>query len=201
MTEKINLKEIERKAYTSYHQDGLADIFASIYILAFAIGILLDYLYDFSMGVILPGMLVAIVVPLWISAKKKITIPRMGYVNFGAKGNFKLAGLFGGILGLGVAVFFIFGLLEGPSPWLDFVISNGMLMFGIGALIVCSLFAYASGLKRLYTYGIVAFVLLAAGHFLGIFFAYILLVLGLIIMATGFALLARFIKKYPLKGD
>jgi len=44
LTKKPNLKEIQRKAYTSYHQDVLIDIFASVYITVFAAGILMDFL-------------------------------------------------------------------------------------------------------------------------------------------------------------
>jgi hypothetical protein len=57
------------------------------------------------------------------------------------------------------------------------------------------------GLKRLYAYGLLALSSLVIGHFMGIFFAYILMALGATIMVTGVALLVSFVKKYPLKGD
>ena len=102
------IKELERKVYTSQHQDGLIDIFASIYIIGFSIGILLDYIWDFSFGVLLPGILVVLVVPLWITAKRRITMPRIGYVNFGTRGKTKITAIFTGILVLGTAFFFAF---------------------------------------------------------------------------------------------
>jgi hypothetical protein len=194
------MKEIERKAYTSYHQDGLIDIFACVYIVGFSIGILLDYIWDFSFGVLIPGFLVVLVVPLWIAAKRKITVPRVGYVNFGTRGKSKMTAIFLGILVLGVAFFFAFSLyLE--SSWLRFIIDNGMIAIGIGALTVCSLFGYATGIKRLYAYGIVALALFAVGYFFEIFFAYIVFALGLIVLSAGIVLLVRFVRKYPLKGD
>ena len=200
MNNQLDLKELQRKAYTSYHQDGLIDIFACIYIIGFSIGILLDYIWDFSLGVLLPGILVVLVVPLWITAKRKITMPRIGYVNFGTKGKTKITAIFTGILVLGTALFFAFSLFI-ESSWLKIIIENGMIAVGIGALLVSILFGYASGLRRLYAYGIIALTLFAIGYIFGIFFAYIIFVLGLTVLSGGAALLIRFTRKYPIKGD
>jgi hypothetical protein len=200
VTQKLDLKELERKVFASYHQDGLIDIFACIYIIGFSIGILLDYLWDFSLGVLLPGILVVLVVPLWIKAKRKITMPRIGYVNFGTRGKTKITVIFAGILVLGTAFFFAFALYI-ESSWLQFIIENGMIEVGIGALLVSSLFGYATGVKRLYVYGMIALTLFTVGYFFEIFFAYIIFVLGLVVLSVGIALLIVFVRKYPAKGD
>jgi hypothetical protein len=206
MTKEPNLKEIERKAYMSYHQDGLLDIFAGIYIIGFGLGIFVDIVWDFGMGVIIfPGAFIAIAASLWIAAKRKITMPRIGYVNFGVRGGTsKLVALFIGlaVAGLGLAFVFAFATTQsGPRQWLDLIFQNGMLIAGFGSLIICALFGYSMGLKRLYAYGLLAMITLVIGHFMGIFFAYLLMALGVIVTAAGFALLLSFIKKYPLKGD
>ena len=203
MTKEPNLKEIERKAYTSYHQDGLLDIFAALYILGFGIGIFMDVLWDFSFGVILPGILVAVVLPLWIAAKRKITMPRIGYVNFGTRGANKLTAVFLGLMVAGLGAFFAFTMAtsqEGLRQWLDLIVQNGMLIVGFGTLAISALFGYSMGLKRLYAYGLLAAIALVTGHFVGIFFAYILMALGATVMVAGFALLINFVRKYPLKG-
>jgi hypothetical protein len=57
------------------------------------------------------------------------------------------------------------------------------------------------GLKRLYAYGLLALIVLVIGHFLSIFFAYLLLALGITVMVAGFALLIGFVRKYPLQGE
>jgi hypothetical protein len=57
------------------------------------------------------------------------------------------------------------------------------------------------GLKRLYAYGLLALVLFVSGHFIGIFFGYILITLGIAVMACCFALLISFVRKYPLQGE
>jgi hypothetical protein len=48
---------------------------------------------------------------------------------------------------------------------------------------------------------LIALTILVIGHFMSIFFGYILLALGIMVMVTGVALLIGFVKKYPLKGD
>jgi len=45
---ETNLKEVEKKTYMSYHQDGLIDILVGIYVLMFGSGILLLTFTDFS---------------------------------------------------------------------------------------------------------------------------------------------------------
>jgi hypothetical protein len=84
----------------------------------------------------------------------------------------------------------------------DFFISNSMLIIGIGAAVVSSLFAYTMGLKRLYGYGLLIFVLFFTGYFITIPFEYLLVTIGFVIVISGFVLLMRFIRKYPLpQGD
>ena len=56
MVNKIDLKEIERKAYLSYHQDGLLDIFIGMFIFAFGLYILSES--DFPIIAVLPALLV-----------------------------------------------------------------------------------------------------------------------------------------------
>ncbi len=204
MTEEPNLKEIERKAYMSYHQDGLLDVFAGLYILGFGFGIIMDVLWEFGFGIIMPAILIATALPIWIAVKRKITMPRIGYVNFGTRGANKLSAVFIGTIVAGLGAFFAFTLatFQGESrQWLDLIVQNGMLIVGFGTLVVCTLFGYTMGLKRLYAYGLLSFIVLALGHFMGIFFAYILMALGTTVMAVGFALLISFVKKYPVKGD
>jgi len=202
LTKKPNLKEIQRKAYTSYHQDGLIDIFASVYITVFAAGILMDFLWDFSFGVILPGIILVLIIPLWVAAKRKITVPRIGYVNFGAKGSAKLTGILIGLTVLGIAFLFIFAMVQaGSASLVNFIVENGMIITGIAGLMVCFLFGYAMGLRRMYVYGMLALAFFAIGYFTGVFFAYIILALGITVAISGINLLVNFVRKYPLRGE
>jgi len=196
-----NLKEIERKTYISYHQDGLLDIFASLYIVGFSIGILLDFIWDYSFGLFIPGFLVVLVLPLWIAAKRKITLPRIGFVKFGTSGSKKVTIILTGLTIVGGLFFLAFALLIKSSSWTDFIFANGLILVGIGGLTISFLFGYATGLKRLYAYGVLALAIFVGGHFLGVFFAYLVLMLGVTVMLVGSSLLIQFVRKYPLKGE
>ena len=203
MTKRTSLREIEKKTYMSYHQDGLLDIFVGIYVLLFGIGILLLTMTDFSTWFLIPAIFPALMIPVWISAKKRITMPRIGYVNFGVRGATKMMAIFIGLMVFGLGAFMVFGLgASMGEEWAltlrDFFISNSMLIIGIGAAVVSSLFAYTMGLKRLYGYGLLIFVLFFIGYFIAIPFEYFLVTIGFVISITGFVLLMRFLQKYPL---
>ncbi|MGD6810446.1 MAG: hypothetical protein ACQCN3_12175 [Candidatus Bathyarchaeia archaeon] len=202
MINQPNLKDIQKKAYTSYNKDGLLDILLSAYITSFAFAIILDAFYDYRFGFFMPLLIMtAIVLPFWILAKRKITVPRIGYVSFGYKGSTRIITTLSSIMGSGVMVFIIFLIANRDSALASFIIENGMLLVGIIGLTVSALYGYALGIKRLYLYGLLMFGLFVTGYLLNIFFAFLLVALGATIMVSGFVLLARFVRKYPLKGD
>jgi len=96
----------------SYHQDGLLDIFAGLYILGFGLGIAMQILWEFNFGIIMPSILLVTVLPLWFEAKRKVTVPRIGYVNFGTRGANKLTAVFIGTMVAGLGAFFAFTLAD-----------------------------------------------------------------------------------------
>jgi hypothetical protein len=207
VTNEPNLNEIERRAYTSYHQDGLLDIFVGAYVLGLGLGVYMDVIWEYGFAAIMPAILMATALPIWIAAKRRITVPRIGFVNFGIRGKNKLTAILIGTMVAGLFAFFAFTLVtsqSGMRQWVDLVFQNGMVILGLGSLAVCFIFGYSMGLRRLYTYGILASIALAIGHFVDrsiISFAYILTALGTMVIVSGIALLIRFVKKYPLKGD
>jgi len=189
----------------SYHQDGLLDIFVGVYVLSFALGILLLTVTDFSTWFVIPAIFPAIMVPIWISAKRRITMPRIGYVKFGSRGANKLTAIFIGLLVAGLGVFMAFSFASSQAWALtlrNLIISNGMIIIGVSAAAISSLFAYTMGLNRLYAYGLLTLVLFSVGHFTTIPFGYFLLTIGLVIIINGFVLLMQFIRKHPVsQGD
>jgi hypothetical protein len=202
VTKQDTLREVEKKTYMSYHQDGLLDIIIGLYALAFGIGIFADKILDFSFAVLMPGILIVIILPIWIQAKRKITLPRIGYVNIGTKGSNKLFALLLGLAVAGLGVFFLFTMMtfqNGRPEWIETILFQyGMIWIGLGAAVIGSLFAYTMGLKRLHGYGLLTLALFVSGYFLNVPFEYLLLVAGSVIIASGAVLLARFIRKYPL---
>ncbi len=203
MTKQNTLREVEKKAYMSYHQDGLLDIFVGLYALAFGLGVIAANILDFSFAAIMPGILIAIVLPIWLQAKRKITMPRIGYVNFGTRGSNKLFALLLGLAVAGLGVFFLFTLVTFQSSrpeWIEAILFQyGMIWVGSGTAVIGSLFAYTMGLKRLHVYGLLTLALFVGGYFLDIPFEYLLLVMGSVIIASGAVLLVQFTRRYPLQ--
>lgn len=196
----VNLREVEKRTYSSYHQDGLIDIFIGTYIILFATSILVNNILDLSTWFVIPAIFPALMVPIWMALKKRITIPRIGYVKFKATGANKLTFLFIGTLVAGVGAFFLFAF-GSTQTWAlelrNILTQNGMFLIGLGAFIISSLFGYTIGLKRLYAYGILALALFGLLQFITFPFEYILFAIGLIIIICGIALLTRFVQKYP----
>ena len=210
MDEKINLKEIERKAYLSYHQDGLLDVFIGMFILAFGFYILSES--KFPIMAVLPALLV----PVWASVKKKITYPRIGYVKFGkstktrrTKSMLLLSGVLTLLLGFGV--FLTITLRRGPLPlWLIVMGAYGMIIAGGIVAAILSVVAYINGINRLYVYAAMFFAMYSTGHFLVIIpgfdafqkIAVVNIPLGVIILGYGLYLLSRFLHEHPIPdGD
>ena len=202
VTKQDTLREVEKKTYMSYHQDGLIDIIIGLYALAFGLGIVVDKILDFSFAVLMPGILIAIILPIWIQAKRKITLPRIGYVNIGTKGSNKLFALLIGLSVAGLGVFFLFTMMtfqNGRPEWIETILFQyGMIWIGLGAAVIGNLFSYTMGLKRLHGYGLLTLALFVSGYFLSVPFEYLLLVAGSVIIASGAVLLAQFIRRYPL---
>jgi hypothetical protein len=196
MTEKINLKEIERKAYTSYHQDGLIDIFMGFFILTSGIMMFIDMLW-------LAAVFWFTAISSYAAAKKVFTIPRIGYVKFvpsKIKRMWTIALIALSVSALLGAIAFMETSIENSIPsWVILLEEYFPLVVGATGAVVFSLVAYGFRIYRLYAYGILTLTLSAVAHFLVSFpFPYSVILLGTLILFSGAVLLFRFIRKYPL---
>ena len=112
-------------------------------------------------------------------------------------------GLLIGLMVFGVLIvfLFLFASTSRDSFLLSIIRDYGILIIGAAAFAVSSLFGYVMGLSRLYFYGGLTFAMFLFAFVFGVFFAYILVALSLVLIGSGGYLLAKFIKKYPIKGD
>jgi len=158
MSQTIDLKEIERKAFKSTFQDGLWDIYLGVLLLVMGIG---PVFYNINVPVWLILLIMAALALLILLAfragKKLITIPRMGLVEYGSKGKArkkKAAIVFTVSVFVGV-VLFVVALLMYSNPlkgqnW-------GVIIVVMGALnliLVFGLAAYFLEFERLYLIGV-----------------------------------------------
>ncbi len=194
MAEKINLKKIERKAYTSYHQNGLIDIMAGFFILSFGIWIILDMIW-------LGWMFFVVVASVYAAAKKVFTIPRIGLVKFPRQrvliAQIVLVGL--GLLSSVLGIVTFMQVEGGSTPlWLLLAIEYYMPVIGVSVAGLFCVVGYTFRIKRVYAYALLTLIMFVTGHFLYYPLHYYMILLGTLILLFGLAMLIRFIHRYPL---
>ncbi len=190
------LDEIEQQVYKTIWEDGLIDIFVGLGL--FLLGITwigLDSVY---------GSFVApVLVPFWVVARKRVSEPRIGIVNFSAervtKENRKLRGffLFGVLtLVLGVGWYFLggSGATNAPAWAANIVAGLPALLLAIPAIIV----ACAYGLSRFFGYALVLLVSAIPVITFDLRPGWAFLPVGIIAVAAGTVLLTRFVRNYPI---
>ncbi len=152
MSQKISLKEADRKVFRTAYNDGLWDIFLGCFILMFAIAPFLSpSLGDFwSSALFLPFWgLVFLVIQL---IRKYVVTPRIGVVKYGqARRNklmkFSVVMLMVNVIALilGFVAAINFGRVPGQMT---------TIIFGLIFLIGFSIAAYFLDFSRLYIYGL-----------------------------------------------
>jgi hypothetical protein len=190
MVPDANLKEIQRKVYMSFFQDGVWDIFLGLFVLGWGLSILTEAAY-------VPGTLfVVLYFTVW-GIKKWLTYPRIGYVKFSSTSRRRIKARFvillTVVLLLGVMVGILWGIGTKPQWLADYfpLLFNGML-----AAIVC-LAAYWGGVNRFYLHAALIFLGAVFHQWLGIQWEFGFIGAGSIIVLIGLGLLVRFLGKYP----
>jgi hypothetical protein len=85
ITEKIDLKEIEKKTWRSTLEDGLLDIYFGILVLSIGLGMTLGGILPEPLDGIISIIFMVIGLILFLFGKKYITQPRLGMVKLGLK--------------------------------------------------------------------------------------------------------------------
>ena len=195
MTQTTDLEMLERKAYLSYADDGLVEMFLGLVILIFGLGLIIRQPLA---GSIIPIGIVAV----WPVLKKTLTLPRLGFVKFGPgrQSRLKRAKVFFVVLGvlyvfLGVAASWSFNntMLWRTGPLQRF----GFLPFGIIGASALAALAYWEQVHRYLLYVFLIPIVLIAGPLLHIEPPYYLMFLGAAIMVPGMVVFASFLQKHP----
>ncbi len=210
MSQSIDLKELERRAFRTNFQDGLWDIFLGLLLLQMSFGPVLGSSSELSEIAILAFMLVytTIVLGSFWYIKKTIVLPRLGVVKYGPARQKKrkklslalaLSVLLGVLLFLGAITLYQTGApqeISGPV-----LLAALATVFGATAVIVFSLMAYFMDFPRAYLYGwfyalgvISTFWLLEQG----VTFPWIALLLSGTMILIGLTLFVRFLHYHPL---
>jgi hypothetical protein len=195
MSEIIDLEKLEKKAFMSYHQDGLLDILLSIVPLCMGISALTgNYLFIILIGIIaLP----------WKSVKKAITVPRLGFVEFSkerkSKEKKKILMLNLALTLSAVAGLLVFMAWQSNGLIRKGAISLGLTPLGVTLASLVLVLAWLTGLKRMYAYSLLILVTFIICQLLDIYQGFALVLSGSIILISGIFILILFIRKYPLR--
>lgn len=194
MSNTTTLKEIERRAYLSYHQEGIVDLCVGSALLS--LSLMMWFLPEFWFFIV--GGLIALT-SVYALAKKTITIPRMGYVEFSTSRRqktqyifltFVVVTVFGNILGIIAMLFPPLGILIFESIYTILIIGviGGVLLFMVG---------FISSIRRFYMYALVFVGSTIFTFLIPIFVLLPLFALGFVMIIYGAVLLFRFLQQYP----
>lgn len=158
MSERISLKEAERRAFTTRFQDGLWDILVGCILLLFAIA---PFLSEMGLGDFWSS---AIFVPFWALAyliihmlRKYVVIPRTGVVRFGPARRTRLLWLNALLLVIllaGLVLSLFWADTAGMPRWMP--VPPIVMALALIMLVGSSAAAYLLDFNRLYLYGLLA---------------------------------------------
>lgn len=193
--EQISLKEIERRA-SFFYGDGLIDIGIGLGVVMLGVVLVL------GLGVF-AGVCVVALLPVVRSMRRRITFPRMYHMDFipDPYSELKVHRIATAIT-IAVAVILLVGLIVFPrtgiiparlAAWLrgNSIVAISLLLAGMLLFI-----AWGTGVRRLFTYAAITFIALVCGNWFNVDPAYYFMSLGLVILFSGSAVLARFVRKY-----
>lgn len=207
MTENINLKELEKKAYRLNFKDGIYDIAWGALLISIAIApILREIIYlGYIIFLVIPAPLIILL------GKKYITLPRIGIVKFNQKRRKaqKRIMLISSIL-VPLTILLVILTAMGIFPGnLGAMLGGYAIPVGAGvfAIVLLSVTAYLIDYPHCYIYGIIIG--------LGIPIADILHntigppldnlltfgITGIILLIFGIATLSKFLQKYPIPKE
>ena len=202
MTNNIDLKEVERKIFTSYFHDGMWDLYGGLVLLGFGLTMLTDLDY------LIVAFVAVAMVPLLI--RKRIVIPRLGFVKFSPERQAKtkkskLAAMitltFTALLGM---VFFILFSTNTMPQWLEIWMHDYFLVFFGGMIaVMVTVAAFLVSVKRFYAYALLVFLAFLIASILrphdieGL----PITVVGGLVLLLGTVMLIRFLRNNPLSKE
>ena len=209
---RINLKELERKAFRSTYQDGLWDIYFGLIVICMSFFLYRPVTGYSPLNIFLMVASMGAAYALFWAGKRFITLPRMGQVKFGekrARRKKTMMLILGAVVLIQVAFLGIqfigwrnpeFGatlntFLQEKNAMDLAVATIGSLFVGPSMILI----AYFIDFPR----GYFIAVMMALAVFLAIYLNQPIypIIIGILIAVPGVVLFLRFLKKYPLHRE
>jgi hypothetical protein len=206
MSQKISLKDTERKVFTSTFQDGLWDIFIGCFFLQFVIGPFLSRsMGDFWSTVVFLPFFALVYLGIWLIRKHVVT-PRVGKVKFGSWRKARLVKF-----NIVMFVMLFLSLVLGILSFLNFETIPGMMIaarFSLIFLLGFSVAAYFLEFSRLYIYGVLTALSPLVGEWLYVNlraphhgFPITFGITAILAILTGAVLFLRLLQEHPIPTD
>jgi len=188
MQENVDLKQITKRVYMSYFQDGLWDILLGVYLLGWGVSIWQDLV------AVMGGMWVVIYFSV-LGIKRAVVYPRSGYIklNEARKQQMKMVLLGVVLFLLGFSVFGMFAFNTRPAWLNDYLMFLLITMFAV----VIAILGYWWRVTRWYIYAAIVFMAAAAQQWLNMPTELGFFIPGGIIAMYGVGLFIQFLRKYP----
>jgi len=205
MSETIDLKELEKKAWKSTLEDGIFEIYFGILHLSLALGIVLDKILPESLSAIITLSFIGLGFIFFLIAKKYISQPRIGKVKFARPRIMRYVKTIA-LLTVNFIVILIIYLIRFSLriPMYLYGLIVGLLFFTLPLSFV----AYLLQFNRLYVIAI----LTGLSFFLDEIFALLTIpgpfdsllafgIISIIIISIGIVVFIQFLQKYPLPKE
>lgn len=183
-----DLKEIKKKVYLSYFQDGIWDILLGAYLLGWAFSVIFDF--------------VAVTGGLWVATyfialglKKRVVYPRTGYIKIKESRKLQMRMMLLGVLVFfaGITLFLLFTVGDRPQWAVDYF----MLILGTLMSLTVAAMGYWWRVSRWYIYAVIMFIGFILHQWTGTPLEYSFFVPGGIVIITGIVFFTRFLRRYP----
>ena len=210
MSETIDLKELEKKAWKSTFEDGIFEIYFGILHLSIALSIVLENFFPEPLSTIMTLSFIGFGFVFFLIAKKYISQPRIGKVKLGRLRIMRKVKTIG-ILTINFCFLLIIFLVGVLNPQVRLRIPEylygllvGLLFFTLPLCFV----AYFLQFNRLYVIAL----LTGISFFLDEIFALLMIpepidsllafgIISFIILSMGIGVFIRFLQKYPLPKE
>ena len=189
---------LERAAYRTTFADGLADLCLGAWLCAFGALLTTDYAWA-------GGILGGAAFPAWRWLRERIAVPRLGTALFGAQRTDRQRKRSRG-LRLAFSVAIVAGVvailvLRERAPAEGEALGWGALPLGVAVSLILTALVLLFDFHRLIAYAVLILAVFVLGHSRGVDPALYVALSGVVPLATGLVLFARFLHDYPLPGE
>jgi hypothetical protein len=203
VTQNIDLKEMERKAFQSYYEDGIWDMFLGLIMISmYVTSVLFEGIDAKLVRYGLTGVTYMVIALFLGLGKKYITLPRLGSVKFGKKRTTdRKKNILVNLISLVVLVIAILAVrsFKGtPDALAAMERSHVWVSIGLGGWVafITILGAYFMDFPRLYVYGVMYGIGFTGTMLLDDPIVFV--IVGVFILVPGIVIFSRFLRDHPL---